>query len=118
MGVESGGLGVGGGELRLLIGDPLPMALDNGRLRFDDNIIRCEFAKPTVEFVRRQLLCDAIKPQDVVSCGFEHGCGRPRHHRKDIGGPGEPLELPVLRKKRHALLARQRGIADRDFHGG
>ena len=96
--------------------NPLPVALDDRGLRLKDDIVRMELLQTSVELIWCQFLRDTIKPQDLMSCGFQHGRRRRRHDRKYVSGTGEPLELPVLGKKRNPFLARQRRIANCNSH--
>ena len=96
--------------------NPLPVALNDRGLRLKDDIVRMELRQTAVELLRSQFLRDTIKPQNLMSCGFQHGRRRRRHDREYVRGAGEPLELPVLGKKRNPFLARQRRIAYRNSH--
>ena len=102
---------------RLEGGDPRPVALDDGGLRLQHHDIRREGRKAVAQRLRRPFLGDAVQPRNLVPGLLQHRRRRRGHDGEDVGGAREPLELAVLREERHALLARQRRIADRDAHG-
>ena len=99
-----------------VIADPLPVALDHGRLGFEDHQVWLRFRKTPLELLGRPLLCDAVQPYDIVPRLLHHGGRRSGHHWEDVGGAREPLELPVLGKERNSLLRRQRRIGESDYH--
>ena len=95
---------------------PLPVALYDGRLRLHHHHVGTALAEAALELLGRPFLGDAIKPKNLVARLLQHRRSRCWHDGEDVGGPREPLELPVLRKERYALLAGQRRIADGDLH--
>ena len=107
----------GRADARLVVRNPLPVAFHDGRLRLEDDDLRCERVQILHERPGSPFLRDAVQPGHVVSGPIQHRRGGRGDHGEDVGRPRKPLELAVLREKRDALLARQRWIADCNLHG-
>ena len=96
--------------------DVLPVTLDDGRLGLDQGHVGGELGEGPVELPGRPLLRDSVGPQDLVSLAGREGRGGGGDHGIDVGRLVEPLELPVLREQRNALLGRDGRIGDHHLH--
>ena len=95
---------------------PFPMALDDRRLRLEDDEVGMKLGELHVKRLGRKLRGDSIEEENLVPGLLQHRRRRRGDDGEDVGRPGEPLELAVLSEERDALLALQRRIGYRDPH--